>query len=73
MVLLPGDPATTDISPELLRAKSNKLVLPNHALATALELNFFLNAAALSRVSLERVMGDEYWVDDSVGVEPSVV
>ena len=73
IVLLTEDPATTETLPELLSVKSKSLVLPNHALATALGFSLFLKAVALSSTLLEIVTGDEYGVDDCVGVDPSTV
>ena len=76
IVLLTEAPATTETLPELAelaREKSNALVLANHALATELGFVPFLKALAFSSTSLEIVIGPEYFGDDCVGDEPSVV
>ena len=72
-MLLTEDPAMTETLLELLSVKSKSLVLANHALATALGFALFQKALALSSTLLEMVTGDEYWLDDCVGVDPSTV
>ena len=73
IVLLTEAPAATETLPELLSEKSNMLVLANQALATELGFELVLKAWAFSNTSLEMVIGPEYFGDDCVGDEPSVV
>jgi hypothetical protein len=70
--LLTEEPATTDMPPEL---DTEKLKNWNKALASALALDPdpFLNALALTVALLVRVIAPVYWVEDWVGLEPSVV
>ena len=70
-VLLTEAPAMTERLPEL--PSSNALVLANHALAIELGFELFLRAWDFSNTSLEIVIGPEYFGDDCVGDEPSVV
>jgi hypothetical protein len=67
------EPATTERLPELLSVKSKPMVLANHALAISLGVKLLLKALALSSALFEMIIGDEYWSDDCVGVEPSNV
>ena len=71
-MLLTEAPAMTETLPEPSE-KSNALVLANQALATELGFELFLKAWAFSSTSLEIVIGPEYFGDDCVGDEPSVV
>ena len=73
--LVTEDPATTDLSPELDREKLKGWVTVNEALSSALALDPdpFLNALALTVALLVRVTAPVYWVEDWVGLEPSVV
>ena len=77
MELLTEDPALTELSPELDRVKLKLLLgisaFANHALASALELELFLKALALTRVLEDRVKAPVYFLDDCVGDWPSVV
>jgi len=73
IVLLTEAPAMTETLPELPNEKSNVLVLANQALATELGFELVLKAWAFSNTSLEMVIGPEYFGDDCVGDEPSVV
>ena len=69
------EPATTDLFPELAREKLKGWVTVKEALASALALDPdpFLNALALTVAVLVRVMAPVYWIEDWVGLEPSVV
>ena len=71
--LLSDDPTKTERLPGLLRVKSKPVVLENQAFASKLGFALFLKALAFSRASVETVMGPEYFFDDCVGDEPSVV
>ena len=76
IVLLTEAPAATETMlelAELASEKSNVLVLANQALATELGFELVLKAWAFSNTSLEMVIGPEYFGDDCVGDEPSVV
>jgi hypothetical protein len=73
IVLLIDDPTKTERLPGLLRVKSKPVVFENQALASELGFALFLKALAFSRASVETVMGPEYFLDDFVGDEPSVV
>jgi hypothetical protein len=55
MVLAIADPATTDLSPELESAKLNIGVIVKDALASALGLDPFLKALALTVALLVKV------------------
>ena len=63
-VLATDEPALTERLPALLRAKSKLLTLANHALAIELGLAEPLKALAFSIMSLEIVIGPEYFADD---------
>ena len=73
--LVTEDPTLTDLSPEFETEKLKGWVTVNEALASALALDPdpFLNALALTVALLVRVMAPVYWVEDWVGLEPSVV
>ena len=58
MVFLTEAPVTTETLPELPTVKSKLLIL---------------KAFALSSVSVETVIGPEYFLDDCFGEEPSIV
>jgi hypothetical protein len=75
MELVTEDPALTDLLPEFETEKLKGWVTVNEALASALALepDPFLNALALTVALLVRVMAPVYWVEDWVGLEPSVV
>ena len=64
MELLTEDPALTDLSPELDREKLKGWLMVNDALASALGLDPFLKAFALTVALLVRVMVPVYRVDD---------
>ena len=73
IVLLTEAPATAETLPELPSEKSKPLVLANHALTMELGFALFLKAWAFINTSLEIVIGPEYFGDDCVGDEPSIV
>ena len=71
MVFVTEAPVTTETF-ELPTVKS-KLILENQALDSELGSALFLKAFALSSVSVEIVIGPEYFFDDCFGEEPSIV
>ena len=70
ILLLDELPAKTETLPELVSAKSKP---ENQALDSELGSALFLKAFALSSVSVETVIGPEYFFDDCFGEEPSIV
>ena len=73
MVFLTEAPVTSETLPELPTVKSKLLILENQALDSELGFALFLKALALSTVSVEIVIGPEYFLDDCFGEEPSIV
>jgi len=73
IVLVTGEPAVTDLSPELLSEKSNEASFVNQALTGELGVIPLLNASAFTRDVPVREKEALYRLEDCVGVEPSVV
>lgn len=63
----------TDLSPELLRDKSNEASFVNQALTCELGVIPLLNAWAFTRNVAVRENGALYCLEDCVGLVPSVV
>jgi hypothetical protein len=76
-VVDPAQPAVTEISPELATVKSKLLPmvleLENHARSSGLGFMLLLKAIAFTSVLVVSVKEPLYFLDDWVGVEPSVV
>jgi hypothetical protein len=73
IVLVTDEPAVTDLFPVLLREKSKEVSFVNQALASELGVIPLLNASAFTREVVVSVKGAVYWLEDCVGVVPSVV